>query len=86
MAKPRTSEKRKERYVKCRAGYATKSKLRSVERWPERIAKRTDITSRTIAKHLGKAPPRISEYINFFIEPPEDIFIKIEKYLFDKGV
>lgn len=86
MPKLRTSLERQARRDKCIENYATKSKYRAVKRWPARIAMNRDLTVKHIAKILGKSPPRISEYITFLIEPPEETFIAIEKILYEFGV
>lgn len=86
MVVARTSAKEQARREKCIAEYSSKSKFRSVQKWPARIAMTKEVSVTIIAQALQKPPPRISEFISFIKEPTEDEFIKIEKMLYDAGV
>jgi transcriptional regulator with XRE-family HTH domain len=64
--------------------YESVSKLRAVMRWKERMT-RHNITSRQIAKDVGIAHTRISEYINFKRQPKEEKYLIIESAIYKRG-
>ena len=65
----------------CIQKYESDTKLAAVLRWPERMV-RVGLTNVKIGEKLKKHPFRISEYLNLKIEPPEDIFLKIENLIY----
>ncbi len=79
----RTSEKRELKRKKCWENYSSKAKRRAVERWPTRILLLKGILEhQDIAEKLNKKSPRISEYMTFINEPPDDVFDKIERIIY----
>jgi len=64
--------------------YETVTKLRAVMRWKERMA-RHGISNIQIARDVGVATPRISEYLNFQRQPHESKFRKIESAIYKRG-
>ena len=65
-------------------GYSSAVKLKAVVRWKERMA-RAGISTADLATAVKLPSPRISEYLNFTWEPPEDYFHKIESALYKQG-
>lgn len=61
--------------------YSSHVKLKAVVRWKERMAK-AGLNNNKLAGMLDVPPPRISEWLNFTWEVPEDTFLKIEKILY----
>lgn len=85
MAKARTSEEREQRRERCISNYSSKTKLNAVKRWRERLLKCKDLNVQKLADLVGKHQPRISEYMSFLIEPPDDTFYQIEQIIYDHG-
>lgn len=65
--------------------YSSKTKLQSVIRWKQRMAK-GHITVRDLAKAVRKPEPRISEWLNLKFEPTGDNFEAVESALYKMGV
>lgn len=64
--------------------YSSAVKLKAVVRWKERMVK-AGLNGAKLAGMLDLPPSRISEWLNFTWEVPEDIFLKIEKILYKLG-
>lgn len=73
---------RQERIV---LNYSSPVKLKAVARWKERMAKQ-NIKVKDLAEKIGKPAPRISEWVNFRVEPTEENFNLVENALYDLGV
>jgi transcriptional regulator with XRE-family HTH domain len=73
-----------DRQKKVIAQYESASKLRAVMRWKERMT-RANLTSRQIALDVGIAHTRISEYINFKVQPKEEKYLEIESAIYNRG-
>lgn len=86
MSEKGQKKTRSERRARCIKNYRSQSKLKAVQRWPQRIAKNRGLTLKYIAERMGKKQPRISEYVGFIIEPPDHVFDQIEQILLEAGV
>lgn len=66
------------------AGYQSQTKLSSVVRWRQRMAK-AGIKVNEVAESVGKPASRISEWMTFRVEPEEENFLLVENAIYSLG-
>lgn len=79
---PAIRDKLSEKQKRTVESYSSAVKLKSVLRWKQRLAA-AGVKVKELAKHTGKVPFRISEWMNFTHEPSEENFNEIEAGIYE---